>query len=150
MQVESKPGYFSVELEGKSAHAYNESAFGHFLAIERKRSERSTRPFALLLVSRRVDGDSRRIDTETATRLFTALSLCFRETDFVGWYREGTVAGAVLTHLGGVSGTDATHQVRRRINQLVSQALLPDFSELFSIRIYQLPGQELELAEDWS
>src|SRR5260370_259758 len=45
MRDESAPSSLELELEGPQGQAYNESAFRHFLAIERNRSERSARPF---------------------------------------------------------------------------------------------------------
>ena len=102
-----KPDFFRGELEGQPAHACNESAFRYFLSIERKRSERSGQPFALLLVARKAaEGPPAFIDPGVATLLFSGLSLCLRETDSAGWYQQGTVAGAVLTHLGDACGVD--------------------------------------------
>ena len=107
MRVESKPDFFSVEVPGRSAPAYNESAFRYFLSVERNRSERSGQSFGLVLVDQKTrPGGSRRLDTEIAAKLFSGLSLCLRETDFIGWYQESAVAGAVLTHLGDNSGTE--------------------------------------------
>ena len=89
------------------------------------------------------------MNTETAAKLFSALSLCLRETDFIGWYQEGNVAGAVLTHLGDTSGPDFTHEVRRRVSSAVF-AGFPELTEPFAIRLYQLPAQDYELGEDRS
>ena len=151
MQVVVKPDFLRGELEGQPAHAYNESAFRYFLSIERKRSERSGRPFALLLVARKAaEGPPAFIDPGVATKLFSGLSLCLRETDFAGWYQQGAVAGAVLTHLGDTSGVDVTHHVRRRISHVGFAGLLPDFAERFVLSIYQLPAQEHELGENRS
>src|SRR2546427_11929887 len=100
MQVESDRCLSGVALEGRLGHAYNEEAFRYFLAIERKRSERSNRPFLLLLVDlKKQQGMTARIDADVAARLFSGLWLCLRETDCVGWFREGRVAGALLTQL---------------------------------------------------
>ncbi len=84
-----------MALQDGAAQAYNEEAFRYFLEIERKRSESSTRPLLLLLVD--VRGADDVIDQATATQLFAGLAGCLRETDFVGWYRENLVIGAVLT-----------------------------------------------------
>ena len=90
-----------VALEGRLGYAYNEQAFRYLLAIEQKCSERSGCPFLLLLVDLKEEsGIGVRIDPMVATKLFSALGLCLRETDVVGWYREERVAGAVLIELG--------------------------------------------------
>ena len=151
MRVASQPDFFSVELEGRPTHVYNERAFLHFLSIELRRSERTGRPFALLLLDWNAQkGLSTTMNSELAARLFSGLSLCLRETDFVGWYQEGTVAAAVLTSLGDTSVVDITNQIRRRFNQVAFTALLPEVAKHFELRIYQLPAQELELGENRS
>jgi hypothetical protein len=149
MQVETKADFFRVELEGRPAQVYNQAAFRFFLASEQKRSDRSGRPFALVLVERKKEsGLGARIDVEAATRLFSGLSLGLRETDFVGWYEEGVVAGAVLTHLGETSKTDVAHQVHRRIANGVFAGLFPEFADYFTLRVYELPAQEQELDQN--
>jgi hypothetical protein len=149
MQPESQPDLFNVELEGRPTRAYNQAAFRYFLSIEQRRTERTGRPFALLLVERKGQADGR-IDTETATTLFAGLSLCLRETDFIGWYDQGTVAGAVLTHLGDTRSGDATHRVRQRVSHVVLAGLLPELAEEFAIHVYQFPAQVQELGEKLS
>jgi hypothetical protein len=97
--------------------AYDEGAFRYFLTLEQRRAKRSGRAFWLILVS--LDdpaGSGRAIDTTMAATLFARLWRCFRETDFIGWYREGRVAGVVLTEMrdgvdGGI-GRLAVHRVR--------------------------------------
>src|SRR5439155_1189318 len=65
-----------------------------------QRSTRSGRAFLLVLVYLKGKaGAGARIDTTLAAPLFGRLWRCFRESDFIGWYREGRVAGAVLTEL---------------------------------------------------
>src|SRR3989442_10443803 len=90
----------SVALGGRLGQAYNEQAFRYFLAIERKRSERSGHPFLLLLGDLKdQDGASANFDSIVANNLFSNLRLFLRETDFVCWYREWHLAAAVLTVL---------------------------------------------------
>src|SRR5436190_8496415 len=92
-------------LQEGSGEAYNEEAFQYFLEIERKRSEISNRPFLLMLIEfERQEGTDARIDPAMAAKLFSVLSLCLRETDFVGWYREERVVGAVLTQHSETDG----------------------------------------------
>lgn len=148
MPAELTPDFFSVELEGRPTHVYNEPAFRYFLSNELKRSERTGRPFALLLLEWNAQGRRTSMDSELATKVFSGLSLCLRETDFVGWYQEGTVAAAVLTHLGDASGADVSLQIRRRFSQVAFMGLLPKVAEEFDLRVYQLPAQELELGEN--
>jgi hypothetical protein len=120
---------------------YNEEAFHHFLSIERKRSEASSRPFLLLLVEfDKHLGLPVPIGRDVASRLFAALAASLRDTDVIGWYREQRIAGAVLTDLG-----DAPQTIRPAITQRVRAFLqcdLPgEIASLVQVRLYQLPAR---------
>ncbi len=123
-------------LHDGPGHAYNEVAFQYLLEIERKRSEASNRPFLLMLVD---FNKHLRIDAVTADRLFSVLALCLRETDFIGWYREGRVAGAVLTQHGEADGDDLSDVVRGRIGAALRQRLPSDLARQLQTRVYQIP-----------
>jgi hypothetical protein len=128
----------SLAMQSRAAHAYNEHAFQYFLEIERKRSELSNRPFLLMLVDFRHPGIQPRIDSATADKLFSVLSLSLRETDFVGWYREDRVAGAVLTQ-DGETDDDLSELVRKRIGTAIASRLPAHLSDRLQVRVYQLP-----------
>lgn len=134
-------------LHDGPGRAYNEEAFQYFLEIERKRSELSNRPFLLMLVDFKHPGIHPRIDAVTVDKLFSMLSLCLRETDFIGWYREGRVAGAVLTQHGETEGDDLSDVVRRRIGGALRQRLPADPARLLQVRVYQLPPNAMSRSE---
>ena len=92
-------GQCSVSVTEIAGEAYNEQAFRYFLELERHRSELSGRPFLLLLVDVKRDSVDLepQIDASTSRQLFSALTQCLRDTDFLGWYREQRTIGAVLT-----------------------------------------------------
>lgn len=127
-----------VVLEGRLGQAYNEQAFRYFLAIERKRSERSGRPLLLLLVDlKEQSGRSVRMDPMVALKLFSGLWLCLRETDFVGWYREERVAGAVLTELREGSRTEVSRLVSQRVSGVLRECLPSDVARRLRVHAYQ-------------
>jgi GGDEF domain-containing protein len=137
-------------IEGPRSEAYNEEAFRYFLDIERRRSEISSRPFLLMLVDLKEQrGAGSQIPHAAAVRLFKRLALCLRETDFVGWYREERVAGAVLTQRPDTPSTDASQQVVERVRQALGEEFESDVSRL-QVRIYQIPpipARELQARE---
>ena len=78
-----------------------EPGFDRMLYLERKRTERSRRPFMLLLLN--VEDLMPGSDEDPFVReLETALSSCVRETDIKGWYEHGKVAGVILTELNSI------------------------------------------------
>ena len=121
---------------GGPADVYNEEAFRYFLDVERKRSEISNRPFLLLLVDVKKQVE---MDAPQAGSLFDALSVGLRETDFAGWYREGSVVGAVLTQHSSDVGTDGPDVVSRRVARVLQAALPEALASRLQIRVYQIP-----------
>jgi hypothetical protein len=117
---------------------YNEEAFHYFLEIERKRSELSNRRFLLMLIDIKKHP---RIDAVTADKLFSVLSTCVRETDFIGWYREGRVAGAVLTQHKETGRDDRSDEVHQRIGEALRQGLPRELARQLQARVYQIPSQ---------
>src|SRR5256885_15992848 len=104
-----------MAVEDRQGRAYDEGAFRYFLALEQQRSTRSGRAFLLVLVYLKGKaGAGARIDTTLAGPLFGRLWRCFRESDFIGWYREGRVAGAVLTELRKGAGAGVARLAARR------------------------------------
>ncbi|WP_158748492.1 sugar transferase [Acidobacterium sp. S8] len=78
--------------------ALNQDAFRRMIAIERKRTERSGKPFLLMLL----DGGNRHESTRMQKALDTmlvALQAATRETDVIGWYQDQTIVGAIFTGL---------------------------------------------------
>ena len=143
MRGESDRCSCGVALEGRLGQAYNEQAFRYFLAIDRKRSERSGCPFLLLLVDlKEQSGVSVRIDPIVAPKLFSSLWLCLRETDNFGWYREERVAGAVLTGLGDGPPTEVCRLVGQRVRGVLSEGLPSNVTRRLRVRVYQQPERE--------
>lgn len=116
---------------------YNEETFHYFLALERRRAERSGRPFLLLLVELKDEaGQSLSIEPMVASKLFAVLRLCLRETDFTGWYRQDLAAGAVLTELGDRPWTEGTGPVAPRVRAALCESLPPDITSFLQVPVY--------------
>ena len=93
MPAELTPAF--VRIGDEVLHAYNEAAFRYFLSLERKRAGRAVRQLHLMLV--KLSHPTGTVsDPHTFVRIFSVLNACVRETDLVGWYREGVVAAALF------------------------------------------------------
>jgi len=142
----SDRGSRGVALESRLGQAYGEEAFLYFLAMERKRSERSGSPFLLLLVDLKEEpGASVRIAPAMSARIFSRLWLALRETDVVGWYREERVAGAVLTQLPAGPMADVCGEVSQRVTAGLREGLPPDTARRLQVRVYQLGPRVYQL-----
>ena len=114
MSPEPRPSYSGFAC-GAAGQAYNQTAFRHFLSIERRRAERSGRPLLLVLVAFRQSQTGRALTPAMAAGIFRGLGETVREVDFAGWFREGLVAGAVLTQGGGTAWELVRDQVAKRV-----------------------------------
>lgn len=76
-----------------------EPAFHRMIALERKRSERSRKPFVLMLVD---VGDEQESDknTKALRKIACALSASTRETDVIGWYEKNRALGVMFIEIG--------------------------------------------------
>ena len=131
-------------LDNVMSQTYNEEAFRYFLALERKRSERSRRSFLLLLVNvKKQPGMSNRIPPAIAASLFSGLGLSVREVDFIGWFREERIAGAVLIQGAHSPENDASAGIGQRIIETLSESVPPEIARRLHVRVLQLrPPQE--------
>lgn len=76
----------------------SEEAFHRTISIERKRTERSRKPFLLMLLDRGHQNGSKK-STKVLNDLVSALLAFTRETDVIGWYEDGTTVGVMFTDL---------------------------------------------------
>jgi len=119
--------------------AYNEEAFRSLLAIERKRAAPARRSFLLLLVSvRRHPGVGNRIPPRVADRIFSGLRVSVREVDFVGWFHQERVAGAILTQGRQRPTPDASRRIGQRLIHTLSGRVPPDIACRLQVRVLQL------------
>lgn len=116
------PGAMALDRGPKGTYeAYSEEAFRHFLALECRRAERSARSLLVLLVDLHPDNEGRTaIAPDAGARLFSALSACVREIDFIGWYRANRVIGAVLTQGPDAPTPDASQKIGERVGEALS------------------------------
>lgn len=72
--------------------------FRKLLCQERKRSERSRKPFLLMLVRGKAEATF-----STLHQVAARLGEVIRETDTLGWYETGASAGVIFSELGGAA-----------------------------------------------
>src|SRR5208283_923268 len=85
-------------LSSGAREVLKEETFKRTIAIERKRTERSQKPFLLTLLEVANHQGSWEND-KVLERIVSALLLTTRETDVIGWYKERTTVGVMFTDL---------------------------------------------------
>jgi exopolysaccharide biosynthesis polyprenyl glycosylphosphotransferase len=91
----AKMGTLEVEV---AAHdlVIDEHHFVRMLRVERKRTERSGKPFMLMLIEAQDQFDASGVIGEVVAAVETST----RETDSLGWYQTGSILGVLFTELG--------------------------------------------------
>jgi hypothetical protein len=131
-----------LAFPGAIERVYNEEAFRHFLALERTRAEVSGRPFVLVLVSLGPEaGSGLRIEEPVAERMFRALHSCVREIDFIGWFREGRLAAAVLPQGPEGVGADVPSRIRARVTQALCAGVPRQTARRVRVRVLEVGGR---------
>ena len=135
-QLATRSCDIGMAADGQLGQAYNEEAFRYFLSIEQKRTERSTNSFLLLLVTSS-PSSGEPLSPAVASKLFAALQLCVRDTDFTGWYRQGFVAGAVLTQVDPAAEADVNRIITERVVRAIAAGLPASVADRLEVRIVE-------------
>ena len=143
MMVDSALAYSDLPV-GTTAHAYNEAAFRHFLAVERRRAAQARRCVVMVLVVvRHADGRAALLSRATGAAVFRGLSDAVREIDFVGWYRDGRIAAAALTHADGARSSRMRQLMVDRIVRAIRERLSADDARRLRVRVVPLGGPRI-------
>jgi lipopolysaccharide/colanic/teichoic acid biosynthesis glycosyltransferase len=95
--------------------------FLQMLQVEQRRTERSGRPFLLILISGK--DFQKDVDTGRMGGVITSISGCIRETDVFGWYEKSNTLGLMMTEIG-----DASSKVIEAIVHKISVVLQKSLS----------------------
>ena len=87
----------STEAPSRPGIPFEQDVFQNILMLERRRAERSRRPFILMLLQSNIQSDS---DREVLQEALPILIANTRETDVIGWYKEFAALGIIFTEMG--------------------------------------------------
>jgi lipopolysaccharide/colanic/teichoic acid biosynthesis glycosyltransferase len=116
-------------------------AFRRMIALERKRSERSRKPFMLLLLDM---GD--RLPSEKngkiLGKILAALSGSTRDTDVTGWYANNCVVGVMFTEIATGDSSSVPSTIIARVTETLRKNLTLEQFNRVSLSFHVFP-------EDW-
>jgi len=120
-RVEGNPGWRKVTAIKLDRDPYDDRDFLQLLYLERRRSERSSGPFCLILLdgSGITDIDTRKF---CFRQVFEQLRGSIRETDIIGWYKQDCTLAIIFSNL---TSDDAAvvNAVQAQVNGAVAAAL---------------------------
>ena len=125
-----------------SANVYPETIYCDLVHRESKRSERSGHLCRILLVYRtNAQGQVVPFDSELADKTISVLSSSCRDTDYIGWYRQGRILGVLLTALRPDSTGEGCDNLTTRLVDGIRSART--FTDDLSLQIRMLELREL-------
>jgi exopolysaccharide biosynthesis polyprenyl glycosylphosphotransferase len=118
-----------------------QEAFHKMITLERKRTERSRKPFLLMLLDTGSDLPSDR-NSRLLVDVLNALSASTRETDATGWYATDAVVGVMYTEIATCDRSSIVATMLARVSNSLRENLgLEDFHRV-KISFHLFP-------EDW-
>jgi lipopolysaccharide/colanic/teichoic acid biosynthesis glycosyltransferase len=135
-------------LETSSSHPsipsgtlLDEYSFQQMIAFERKRSERSGKAYALVLVSAHtsLSAPQRHDLLEKVNRVMATLT---RDTDVSGWHKDDSVIGVIFTDIPAAEKRVAISTILARVTDSLNESLSAEDANQISISIDCYP-------EDW-
>lgn len=119
----------------------NEEAFHRMVSLERKRTERSRKPFLLMLLDTGECLPAGR-NEKLLGKILAALALATRETDVTGWYKENAAVGVMFTEIGIEDRSAIVSTMMTRVSETLSSSLSFEQFNQISISFHLFP-------EDW-
>ena len=124
--------------ETSGGKLFMRTAFLKMLALERKRTERSQRPFVLMLLD--FPGVVREGDPERMFEpVLTAVSVATRETDLKGWYEDGLIIGIIYTEIGPGPGQVVASGLASKMKNALHGTLNADQADAIRVTTHVYP-----------
>ena len=119
----------------------NAEDFRRMITLERKRSERSRKPFMLLLLDMGDHLPSER-NGRILGKILSALSTATRDTDVTGWYSNNCVVGVMFTEITIEDGGSTPSTIITRVTQTLQKNLTLEQFNRVTLSFHVFP-------EDW-
>ena len=118
---------------------YSAHSFHHMLRIERKRAERSKKPFLLMLLD--LSGlHTRHRNGHILEKMKSALVSCTRETDIRGWYERNKTVGAIFTEMASIDES-SVEIIFRKLHSAIGEILDPEWIKEIKISFHTFPEE---------
>jgi len=118
-----------------------EGAFHRMISLERKRTERSRKPFLLMLLDMGDTLPTGNANGKALEKILPALAVTTRETDVTGWYRTNSVVGVMFTELGAEDPNSNLTTMMTRVSEALRSNLSSKQFNQISISFHLFPEE---------
>jgi lipopolysaccharide/colanic/teichoic acid biosynthesis glycosyltransferase len=126
----------SLSFSSDNTIFLNQKLFNHFLCLERKRSQRTGRPFVLLIVDFSQFREEEKMKT---LGVCAALRTAARDTDLCGWYRSDALFGIIFTALSEEDRKSAEAAISAKVNAALDTVLDADQMNRIQVSFHYFP-----------
>ena len=117
-----------------------EEAFKRMIAVERKRTERSAKPFLLMLLETG-EHQSGEKNGKVLANVISALLPATRETDVVGWYKNQSSVGVMFTQIVVFDQKSILSAMLTRVGDILRDSLTFEQFNQISISFHFFPDK---------
>jgi len=115
-----------------------EETFRALLALERRRAERSQRPFVLMLLdTSAVDAEKR--GSALFERLSSVVAGAIRESDLIGWYEEESVLAVIFTEVSTDENCSVTEVLCAKVVNTLRVSLEQAITRKLTLTVHVFP-----------
>jgi lipopolysaccharide/colanic/teichoic acid biosynthesis glycosyltransferase len=115
-----------------------EEAFKRMIAVERKRTERSAKPFLLMLLETGLHQNGEK-NSKVLANVISALLPATRETDVVGWYKNQSSVGVLFTQIVLFDQKSILSTMLTRVGDILRDSLTFEQFNQISISFHFFP-----------
>jgi lipopolysaccharide/colanic/teichoic acid biosynthesis glycosyltransferase len=113
-----------------------ENVFHSMLTLERRRAERSRKPFVLMLLDANLESGTAEEILRQAVEIVVASK---RETDLVGWYKRGAILGIIFTEVNLEGDVAITETLRTKIETAFIKHMGRERASKLAISVHIFP-----------
>jgi lipopolysaccharide/colanic/teichoic acid biosynthesis glycosyltransferase len=132
----SRPDSIRPPEVGQHDDVLGENVFHSMLTLERRRAERSRKPFVLMLLDANLEIGAAVQILRQAVDIVVA---CKRETDLAGWYKQGAILGIIFTEVNLEGEIPVTETLRTKIETAFVKHLGRDRANKIAISVHIFP-----------
>jgi len=131
---------------GEPQGVLEENVFHSMLTLERRRAERSHKPFVLMLLDANLeDGTAKEILMEAVD----IVVLSKRETDLIGWYKDGGILGIIFAEVSMAGESPITETLRAKVETLFVKHMGRERASNIAISVHIFPETSDKNGSGW-
>jgi exopolysaccharide biosynthesis polyprenyl glycosylphosphotransferase len=134
--VDAKYSHNFAQVAAQTEPALAENIFHSMLTLERRRAERSRKPFVLMLLDANLENGSAAAILKESVEVMLVTK---RETDLIGWYKENAILGVIFTEVNTEGEQSITEILRTKVETTLAKHLGREKAAKIAISFHVFP-----------